>query len=195
MCLTGFFSYAQSNLITLNPFQKSNYSEVNFDFPKDSTNNTKVRKPRVPWKAAVMSACLPGLGQIYNRKYWKLPIVWGAIGTSSYFMVTQHIEFIKFRDAYRHVVLTETPSPLFPEYGLNEDALKAQRDGYERNRNLLIIVTTLLWGLNVVDATVDAHLSTFDVSDDLSIRLAPNSFYTYHDRQIYIGLTLNLNFK
>jgi hypothetical protein len=92
---TGNFLWGQTN-----PQQDS--LKVTTDSSQVKKKKTpKVRQATIPWKAALMSGIVPGLGQIYNRKYWKLPIVWGALGTTGYFIVDQHIKYIGFRDAYR----------------------------------------------------------------------------------------------
>lgn len=155
----------------------------------------KIRKPLVPWKAALMSGFVPGLGQIYNRKYWKLPIVWGAIGTAGYFVVDQHIKYINYRDAYRSWVNDSILLPGYSQYASNPTGLKSERDNYERTRNTLIIVTTVLWVLNIVDASVDAHLSTFDVSPNLTMKIEPTTFFTAFNNQPAFGMSLTLNIK
>ena len=155
----------------------------------------RIRRPKVPWKAAVMSACFPGLGQFYNGKWWKVPIVWGAIGTVGYFLIDNHIKFIGFRDAYRQVVKGGKYPLEYQQYAGNATGLRTQRDYYQRTRDILIIVGAALWILNVVDASVDAHLSTFDVSEDLSLRVQPASFYIRETGSPYVGLSLSLHFR
>lgn len=155
----------------------------------------KVRKATIPWKAAMMSGFVPGLGQIYNRKYWKLPIVWGAIATSTYFVIDNQIKYIGFRDAYRSWVNDSIILPDYQQYQYNPTGLKNERDNYERTRNIMIIVTAALWTLNIVDAAVDAHLSTFDVSPDLSMKIAPATFYNAYQNQPGFGVSVTFNFK
>lgn len=158
------------------------------------TKSPGIKKPKVPWKAGLMSGCLPGLGQFYNGKWWKAPIVWGAVGTVGYFIVTNHISYIGFRDAYRQYDLNGTvPAAYQPTYNNNPSGLISQRDYFRRTRDLLIIIEAALWTLNIVDATVDAHLSTFDVSEDLTLHVYPSSFYIPQVNQTYVGLSLNLN--
>ena len=146
----------------------------------------KVKKVRVynPRKAALRSAILPGWGQIYNKKYWKLPIVYGALGTSAgifFFNLqtykdTRKAYTIKYNmsrsgataaDSARY---NEIPDYLKP---LTEGALRSYRDSYRRDIDYSVLFFVLLWGLNVVDAAVDAHLKSFDVSPDLSLRFKP----------------------
>ncbi len=186
---TGFFLSAQ----TTNTNDSLKITTDSSTTDKKKTH--KIKKATVPWKAALMSGFVPGLGQIYNRKYWKLPIVWGAIGTSGYFMVDQHIQYIKFRDAFRSWANDSVIKPGFEQYAYNPNSLRLQRDTYERGRNILIIVTAVLWTLNIVDAAVDAHLSTFDVGPNLSMKIEPATFNTAFYNQPAVGLSFTLTLK
>ena len=151
----------------------------------DSTapEGKKVKKVNVynPRKAAIRSAILPGWGQIYNKKYWKLPIVYGALGTSAYVFFFNLQTYKDTRFAYRvkyNMRVNGTDSSLYsqiPDYlkPLQEGSLRSYRDSYRRDIDYSVIFFVLLWGLNVVDASVDAHLKSFDVSPDLSFRFKP----------------------
>ena len=120
-------------------------------------------------KAALMSAVVPGLGQIYNKKYWKLPILYGASGALIYFIKTNDTEFVKFRKAliYRYDGDSLT-TDAFPRY--TDEDLTVRKDFYRRNRDLSYILAVVLYSLNIVDAYVDSQLMNFDVSDNLSLR-------------------------
>jgi hypothetical protein len=134
-----------------------------------------------PKKAAIRSAILPGLGQIYNKKYWKLPIVYGAMGTCAgvFFFNLGSYKDTKF--AYKvkyNMRVNKTDSLLFPKIKdnlkpLTEESLRFYRNQYRRDIDYSALFFLILWGLNVVDATVDAHLKTFDVSPDLSLQFKP----------------------
>lgn len=138
-------------------------------------------KAHSPKKAALRSAILPGWGQIYNKKYWKLPIVYGALGTCAgiFFYNLGNYKNTKF--AYRvkyNMRVNGTDSALFSSIKANlqplsEESLRFYRNQFRRDIDYSALVFLLLWGLNVVDATVDAHLMSFDVSPDLSLRLRP----------------------
>lgn len=153
---------------------------------------SKIKRPRTPWKAAVMSGCLPGLGQMYNRKWWKVPIVWGGLGTIGYFLIDSHIKFIDFRDAYRNRV-NGISTPYDGIY--SDQGLIAQRDSYRRTRDLMIIIGAAVWVLNVVDATVDAHLSSYDVSKDLSMKIRPKTQWIPELSNPYFGISFSFHFK
>lgn len=139
-----------------------------------------------PKKAAIRSALIPGWGQFYNKKYWKIPIVYGALGLSASVFVFNLQNYRDLRFAYKAKIEahpTRDPSgqiipgdstnyrKIKPELLiLDESALRTYRDEYRRNIDYSVLAFILLWGLNVVDATVDAHLKAFDVSPDLSFR-------------------------
>lgn len=165
---------------------------LSFKKKPENRNTAKIKRPKVPWKAAVMSACLPGLGQMYNGKWWKVPIVWGGLGTIGYFMIDSHINYIDFRDAYRNRV-NGIATPYDGIY--TDQGLIAQRDVYRRNRDLLIIIGSVVWVLNIVDATVDAHLSSFDVSKDLSMKIRPKSQWIAELSNPFFGISLTFHFK
>lgn len=152
----------------------------------------RLQHPRSPWKASLMSGCLPGLGQIYNRKWWKVPIIWGGLGTLGYFAAVNHIDYINFRDAYRDRV-NGIPTSYDGIY--SDVALVSQRDGHQKTRDMLFIIGSAVWLLNVVDAAVDAHLSTFDVSKKLSMTINPDAGWITTTETGYMGLSFKLNFR
>ncbi|WP_317174907.1 DUF5683 domain-containing protein [Pararhodonellum marinum] len=125
-----------------------------------------------PRKATLLSAMLPGAGQVYNGKAWKVPIIYGGFMTNAYFTEFNNRRYQIFRDAlfqFRDPTNTE-PNP-FPN--LNEDGLIRNVNYWRRNRDATYIIFLAIYVLNIVDANVDAHLSNFDVSDDLSLRFDP----------------------
>lgn len=133
-----------------------------------------------PKKAAIRSAILPGWGQAYNKKYWKIPIVYGALGTSAgvfvYNLKTYRELRLAYSGKYNARVLGDSTDyfRMKPRYRpVSEESLRFNRNEFRRNIDYSALVFLLLWGLNVVDATVDAHLKTFDVSPDLSLKIKP----------------------
>jgi hypothetical protein len=125
-----------------------------------------------PATASILAIAVPGAGQIYNRKYWKAPLVWGGLGVCGYFLVDNHLSFIEFRDAYRERVggIMNPAYDFYPTEGL-----KAERDQFQRNRDFMAIIAIGVYVFSIIDATVDGHLFHFDVSDDLSMRVEPAS--------------------
>jgi hypothetical protein len=142
----------------------------------------KMRK-HDPKVASTRSAILPGWGQIYNRSYWKLPIIYGALGITTYVF----IDNMKTVRAANYAIKYMTPedsagtnyediAPYLKPFVDNGDvnSLRNVRNQYRQYVDYAALVFILFWGLNVVDATVDAHLKHFDVSDDLSMKIKPN---------------------
>jgi Family of unknown function (DUF5683) len=155
---------------------------------------TQAHSPRV---AAIRSAILPGLGQIYNRKYWKLPIVYGGLGVSAGVFAYNMKWYKKTRFAYKVLFLKDTasyakvdPKLQFLVNGNALDNLRYYRNQYRRDIDYSVIAFLLLWGLNVVDATVDAHLMSFDVSPDLSLKIKPGHSEMAHTNGLSIILKI-----
>jgi len=131
-----------------------------------------------PRKAAIRSAILPGLGQIYNKKYWKVPIIYGALGISGAVLAYNLTNYRALKVAYRAKYNATLSPPDSSEWSkirpdllpIDMNALRSYRDEFRRNIDYSILAIILLWGLNVVDATVDAHLKAFDVNPDLSFQ-------------------------
>lgn len=160
--------------------------------------NDSARRVHSPRSAAIRSAIFPGLGQIYNRKYWKLPIVWGAVGITAGFFNYNLKEYRKVRFAYFALLNKDTPSyaSVAPEWQVfikagdnGVSALRTYRNEFRKNIDYSVLFFLLFWGLNVVDATVDAHLQGFDVGRDLSLKIRPSFFSTVPNG---IGLSLIL---
>ena len=138
-------------------------------------------KAHSPKKAALRSAIVPGLGQIYNKKYWKLPIIYGALGTCTGIFFYNLGNYKDTRFAYLvkyNMRVNGTDSALFSQIKsklkpLDEESLRYYRNQFRRDIDYSALFFILLWGLNVVDATVDAHLKSFDVSPELSLQFKP----------------------
>lgn len=146
-------------------------------------------------KASIMSICLPGLGQVYNRKYWKVPVLYAGLGTLGYFVVTNRNYYKEFKTAYQYRTDND-PSTVdkYANSSATAEQLKSYRDYYRHNLELSVILTAGLYLINIVDASVDAHLYKFDVSDNLALHISPYIF-TMHQNKNYCGLSLTLNFK
>lgn len=160
-----------------------------------------------PRKAAIYSAILPGLGQAYNKKYWKIPLVYIGFGTIGYFVHWNNNNYQLFRVAYDHWTddNPNTQDYLKIEavrrgnydrdnpnhYNTLRTALQRQQDYFRRNRDLLVISFIGFYGLNIIDASVDAHLFDFDISDDLTMKWSP-SLVNMDNNIVY---SINLRFK
>jgi hypothetical protein len=145
--------------------------------------------PLTPAKAAFYSAILPGLGQAYNKKYWKIPLVYGAMGTSLYFYSLNNTKYHDVRDAYKRRLSGYNDDNF--QY-LDNTRLIAAQKFYQRNRDLSMLLTAAFYVLNIVDANVDAHLKQFNVNDKLS--LAPDVYQNDINYKPNVGLTLNYTF-
>ncbi|MGG7036999.1 MAG: DUF5683 domain-containing protein [Flavobacterium sp.] len=156
---------------------------------KDSVKLKEI-DPLSPSKAAFYSAVLPGLGQAYNKRYWKIPIVYAAIGTSLYFYVDNNKKYHDYRDAYKNR-LAGHEDDQYPY--LNNDQLVSAQKFYQRNRDLSMILTVGFYILNIVDANVDAHLLQFNVNDKLSF--TPEIYQNQTNYKTNFGLTLNYTLK
>ena len=153
-----------------------------------------------PKKATRRSALIPGWGQAYNREYWKIPIVYGAISIPVVLFVYNDTWYKKTRDAYTIVVNEETdrydeidPKLIDQNTGqpLDAQSLQYYRNDFRKSRDYSVIFFLIAWSVNVVDATVFGHLKDFDVSDDLSMNLKP----TYNPSTKTLGAGLVFNFK
>jgi len=158
---------------------------------KDTVKAVRIN-PLAPSKAAFYSAVVPGLGQIYNKKYWKVPLVYIGLGTGLYFYNSNNNKYHDFRNEYKKR-LNGTADPNDPYFGgLDNNRLIEAQKFYQRNRDLSILVTVGIYILNIVDANVDAHLMQFNVNDNLSIR--PDIYQNNLDYKQNLGLTLNYHF-
>lgn len=140
-------------------------------------------------KATTLAMICPGAGQLYNKSYWKVPIVVGAFATMGYVIDWNARGYKRYRTAYNQVVNGQ-PDEFEGRY--SAEYLKNMKDNFRRNRDLCIILTGALYLLNVVDAHVDAHLKDYDISDDLSVRLEPTVFQNYASRNGYYGVGMSL---
>ncbi|TAF92628.1 MAG: hypothetical protein EAZ32_00710 [Cytophagia bacterium] len=143
-----------------------------------------------PRKAAMRSLAFPGLGQAYNKQYWKMPFVYAGLGASVFFLIQNHNRYCDFLEPFLNsydlttgLVKKEiTPTTLIDVYvasqgqtrGLTLDQITRAKDTYRRWRDLNIIIIAGVWALNAVEANVSAHLLTFDMSDDISLRVSPD---------------------
>ncbi|MES2701497.1 MAG: DUF5683 domain-containing protein [Bacteroidota bacterium] len=141
-----------------------------------------------PKRAGLYSALLPGLGQIYNRQYWKLPIVYGGLAVAGYFFVDNLKQYQSFRKAYIGRINNPHPTDEYVDI-YTPDQLHQLQDDYNRYLNLTALFTGLGYMLQVVDAITSAHLRNFDISRDISMRVTPVA------TPQGLGLGMVVNFK
>ncbi len=131
-------------------------------------------KEHSPTKATIMSACLPGLGQLYNKKYWKIPVIYAGFGLMTYFIYTNADQYLNFKCAYIESIggnQNGSYGYLVQRYTSSE--LLSTREFYRRNLEVSILITALWYIVNILDATVDAHLYTFNITDNLTMKVEP----------------------
>ena len=207
-------------LLALLAFQKTEAQNVVFDTigntvitadtvvkeakTEKKSKKVKEKKPHSPVKATIMSACLPGLGQIYNRKWWKVPIVYAGLGGIGYLSYRNYSEYRSYLHAYEFktgdlpegATLSDYETELANRYAANQ--LQTYKESYRRDFELYTILTVAWYGLNIVDACVDGHLYSYDISDDLSFNvdpyLRPTETPVPMPQYAQVGLSFKLNF-
>jgi hypothetical protein len=162
-----------ASLVVLQP--QAGYAQKKEKVKKDRADSSSMGK-HSPHKATLW-ALLPGAGQVYNKKYWKLPIVYAGFAVTGYFVISNRQEYLKYRNAYACSVQDDQDEnftcedPLAERYSSTD--LQTIRDYYRRNLELSFIFMGLWYVLQILDATVDAHLFHWDVNEDLNVRLDP----------------------
>lgn len=185
--LTTSLIFAQNNTDSLFNQLKEDYKEFekkeldsirkaekeHKKFLKDSIKNSRYWKPDP--KTATLWAILPGAGQAYNHKYWKMPIVYAGFGTITYLIIRYTNQFQDWNNAYLYVA-TKGERGKYNHYAdvYNETQLQSMKEFYQSNREWCYFASAVFYVLQIIDANVDAHLYDFNVSENLSIRLAPS---------------------
>lgn len=157
-----------------------------------------------PKKATMLSAALPGAGQIYNGHWWKVPILYAGIGTLGYFIYWNNTQYVNYRNAYIDFTdddpNTTRYTEIFPtdDYVIEDDdwfeaTVENGKDNYRRDRDYLIIGMVGLYALNIIEANVAAHLHDFDVSDDLTLKVGPDLDYDFMTNRPTVGISLKFN--
>jgi len=192
---------AQKNGTYVSPGDTTNITGTLVDMPQ-------IQKKHSPHKASFYSAILPGLGQAYNKKYWKIPILYAGIGGMAYAIHFNTKYYKKYKSAYRDFIIGDPGNKSYLEFippGLTEedilgqraqwfeDALNSKKQYYRRYRDLSYIGMITLYVLQIVDASVDAHFYNFDISDDLSMQVQPSMMPPAPGE--YSGMGLNFKFK
>ena len=162
---------------------------------KDTVFGSYVKyDPLSPSKAAFYSAILPGLGQAYNKKYWKIPFVYGALGTSIYFYSTNNTNYNRARTAFK--LLKAGKPHEFDGVGghisLSIDALKRAQKSYKKDRDLSILVTAAFYFLQIIEASTNAHLLQHNV--DNRITFNPKLIKNTINNKTIVGAQINFNF-
>lgn len=156
--------------------------------------NFFVKKYPQPRKAALLATVMPGAGQMYNRKWWKLPIVYGALGGMTYWTVDNVKQYRLLRDEFKARVDDDPATSPNPAYArLENQTVRDYRDLYRKYCEQSYLALGFIYLLSITDAYVDAHMYRFDVSEDLSLRLQPKNGVT-PGFGLHIGAGLCVNF-
>jgi hypothetical protein len=158
----------------------------------DSTKQAATSKGKSPRKAMLFSAVVPGLGQVYNKKYWKVPIVYALMGTTLYLFDYNQKQYREYKFGYLDKT-DKNPATLDPFPKLSEEDVITYMKTAKRYRDLNALLAVMFYAFNVADAYVDAHLSTFDVSDKLSMKVYPSFQMGYSSLPIG-GVAVSFNF-
>ena len=195
-----FWGIAQESEPVYSTQTKKNKEEKLGAFDLDEASEIN---PLAPAKAAFFSAVLPGLGQAYNKKYWKIPMVYAALGSSLYGYLNSQSAYTEFRNAFksrRAGFMTDkyydlNNSGLVPgSPDISDSSLQKAQELAQDNRDLALVFTIGIYALTIIDANVDAHLKQFNVSQDLSFRWSPTLEKSGIDQQWYTGVQLTLSY-
>ena len=146
--------------------------------------------PLTPSRAAFYSAVLPGLGHVHLKQYWKVPVVYAALGAGMYFYLDNDKEYRRYRNAYKRRLAGYEDDEFFGS--VTDDGLREIQKRLRRNKELSLLVTAGIYILNIVWANVDAHLLQYNVDDNLSLK--PHYKLNEFDNTGDFGLTLNYKF-
>ncbi len=155
----------------------------------------KTYKKHSPKLASVLSAVIPGAGQVYNRKYWKVPIIYAGLGGLGYLFLNSQDQY----SYYRKNLINEADgdASTINETPYGQDQLQSEKLRYRKFRDLSAFGLIAVYAINIIDANVDAHLKTFDVSNDLSLQLNAKPLLSNYNGQLTCnaGIGLKLTFK
>ena len=154
---------------------------VGFSF----TTSAQEYGEKIPKKAGLYSAILPGSGQVYTKKYWKVPIIYGGLITSAYYINESNDLYQLYKSTY----LNRLDGDFTDNLNYSDSDLRTLSEYYRRNREVSVLLFTLTYILNIVDASVNAHLFDYDVSEDLSLHIQP----VYFSKENASGILLSFN--
>lgn len=168
------------------------------DTLKTNTTSPQIRKitwntdPLSPSKAAFYSAVFPGLGQIYNKSYWKAPLAWAGVGIPLYFYIQNDKQYKRYRDAYKRRLDGFTDDEFYSNPRISDEGLRRAQQLFQRNKEISLLITVGFYVLNIIEANVDAHLKQYNIDDQLAIE--PFMHVNELNNQPQYGLSLNFRF-
>ena len=153
-----------------------NLKSQDIDSVQKESKKLEIKKSNTfnnPKKAGLLSLVIPGAGQIYNKRYVKAPIIWAALGSFGYFYIQNNSEYQKARTSFVSLIDTISSNNIPYNGSTNLAEVTAFKNNYRSNRDLFLILGVVFYGLQIVDAVVDAHLMGFNVNDNLSLHIQP----------------------
>ena len=150
-----------------------------------ATSSAQEYGEKIPNKAGLYSAILPGAGQVYTKKYWKVPVIYGGLITSAYYINESNDLYQLYKSTY----LNRLDGDFTDNLNYSDSDLRTLTEHYRRNREVSALLFTLTYILNIVDASVNAHLFDYDVSEDLSLHIQP----VYFSKENASGISLSFN--
>lgn len=158
-------------------FHLAGFAQEEEILEKDSKKEKRTKEvvykpidPVAPSRAAFYTTIVPGLGQIYNRKYWKVPLVYAGIGIPVYFWADNQRNYDRYRNEYKNRLQGKVDQTDETLAGLDEERLLEGQNFYRKNRDLSVVIAIGFYVLSIVDANVDAHLMQFNVNENLTIK-------------------------
>ncbi len=158
-------------------FHLAGFAQEEDVLEKDSKKEKRTKEvvykpidPVAPSRAAFYTTIVPGLGQIYNRKYWKVPLVYAGIGIPVYFWADNQRNYDRYRNEYKNRLQGKIDQTDETLAGLDEERLLDGQNFYRKNRDLSVVIAIGFYVLSIVDANVDAHLMQFNVNENLTIK-------------------------
>jgi hypothetical protein len=198
-------SKTAGKLIVTEKIEKENSPEKKGKLKPEKTDSGQQKPKRYynPGTATWLAVACPGAGQIYNRRYWKLPIVYAGLGAALYFLIDNQREMIIARDSYRYLYYEQDPANTAPNpykfdskyNGFGGSQIVSYREYYRRNRDIAVVATVAVYALSIVDAVVDAHLRGFDISDNLTLKVKPDIRFNNSPGIYQTGIALSLSIK
>lgn len=171
--------------------KEENKSQISEEIVVDKlVKEKKTINPLSPAKAAFYSAVLPGLGQAYNKKWWKIPIIYGALGAEIYIYSQNNKEYKRYRNAYKRRLAGFEDDEFFGR--VTTEGLERGQKFYRKNKEVTLLVIAGTYALNIIWANVTAHLLQYNIDEDLS--LAPTFKLNEIDNTGNFGLSLNFKF-
>lgn len=198
-------SLARINIMHLNGLE-AHVDTATLSSQTDSVTRQNIQKVWLPnsSRATWLAAIIPGAGQIYNRKYWKLPIIYGGFVACAYALTWNNMMYADYSQAYLDIMDNDPNTNSYLDFfvggkpTLSDEQLQAQlkrkKDFYRRNRDLSIFIFIGVYIISIIDAYVDAELSNFDISKDLSLKIEPAVINDSRSHSSSIGLQCSITF-